>query len=665
VPVVNLQFGNLSTPRYTLTLRQMVVDNGPASPFQQVLSWLVENEDYFTAASIALDLLKDAESLCHLWKNADKIDEVDQQIKLEGLLDGVVPIREGFPEDNHTATATLVQLADMTVACLTKGGFPMSTTLQKFLRNNEYYDPSRACLMLVATTASALSEDPNSVSVVMRNDPRNPSFDNLLWPLRCLLEIGVTRGYLSTALLLLNSTIPDELRRRPIQYPNSLTVPAMDLTERLVASIIACDGGAAELLLNLVDDISRCRYWQSLDHGTRLVLSLIDIERKYPLLRHIEVRSWAREQLHKCLRSEKSADVNVSDIMPTDWLRKLCVACLQNACCAVNNFEIHKAPPEPAAATRELNSEDGLEEHKAEILNVRNALVSSPGSGGVDFDLLIPCLLLLQIRGVHWNDDNYVSTQSILDATCYLAGRHTTNDEPAFVFDGRSVMRQCALAGNVGAGANLIGGKNGFVLSCCDILINELGTDMDDTEAFFLSDSLSPGIVQTACNSAPFEIGDAHRQLLWLLDEHVLIVKTFGEFDTRHIRGKVDPVFCSRSILRAWLCLSYGDKRNGVNWLINYLRRRLDMCDGLRPSPHRLPCAALCRALFWSADGTTNLLCAQLDMDMTFLVQLALSCCGLVESVPPAVAEEMRRKSDVPTSTTIPGVSFPTSNILV
>jgi hypothetical protein len=48
----------------------------------------------------------------------------------------------------------------------------------------------------------------------------------------------------------------------------------------------------------------------------------------------------------------------------------------------------------------------------------RNALIdAAPGSGGLDFDLVIPCLLLLQIRQADWRDsDQYASTQSLLDA---------------------------------------------------------------------------------------------------------------------------------------------------------------------------------------------------------------------------------------------------------
>jgi hypothetical protein len=96
--------------------------------------------------------------------------------------------------------------------------------------------------------------------------------------------------------MLLNVTIADELRRLPRQAA-SMSIPGMESTKRLVSLIVASDPTAAELLLGLVDDQSRSRYWQSLEHETRLVLSLIDIDNKCPLLRHSEVRGWVREEL--------------------------------------------------------------------------------------------------------------------------------------------------------------------------------------------------------------------------------------------------------------------------------------------------------------------------------------------------------------------------------
>jgi hypothetical protein len=641
------------------------VENGHASSFQQVLSWLSNREDYFCAASLALDLLKDADSLSHLWRHAEKVDEDDEQSKLEGLLDGIIPINavdNSSEESQARHTETLTQLADMTVGCLTKGSFSMSKTLQKFLQHNHFYDPARACLMLVATTASAVSDDPESVASAMGETLFDASHDDLLWPVRCLLEIGVARGYLLTALVLLNVTIPDELRRRARQgHASSVSLPPMDLCKKLVTLIVASSPDAAEILLGLVDDQSRSRFWQSLDHEAKLVLSLTKIQDKWPLLRHSEVRDWAREELHKCMRNEHSATMNVFEIMPTHWLEELCVACLQNAGCDLSELVVEPTAP-PSAAASETDSEfdedsaiDGLEKHKQEIVETRSALVPATGSGGLDFDLLIPCLLLLEIRKTPWREGNYVATQSLLDAVCYLAGRHN-KDEPLFVFDDATAMKQCALSGNVRAGANLIGGKNGFVLSCCDILIQELSMSMEYAESFFLKDKLSIDIIKSFEGKdgssseidEPFELRDAHRHVLWLLDEHVLSVRTYGEFETLHIRGRVDPVFAARCAFRAWLCLTAAERRKGTAWLESWLRWRLGIHEE-KVSCHRLVCAAIARALVWSANGRApmesvdsgQMLGHQLKMESKFLVQIAQSCCGLVESVPHSVAEEI------------------------
>lgn len=677
VPVVSLRFGGNNTPHYILTFRQLVIDNGPACPFQQVLSWLCNREDYFTAASIALDLLHDADSLFHLWENAEKIDEEDEQTKLEGLLDGIIPIPEtssSSSEDQVTKkTASLVQLADMTVGCLIKGGFGMSKTLRKFLKRNKEYDPARACLMLVAAAASAVSDDPQSVASVMGKDVSDPSHADLLWPIRCLLEIGVSRDYLNTALILLNVTIPDELRRRSRQATES--VPEIELTKSLVCMVVATHPSAADLLLGLVDDESRTRFWQSLEHETRLELSLINIEKKCPLLRHAEVRSWVREQLHTCLKNEKSANMNLFEIMPTLWLQDLCAACLHNAGCDLNDLAIDtnttnypcSAAFSDTSSSDDLDcdfADDGLEKHRIEILETRNALTPAQGSGGLDFDLLIPALLLLQSRRSAWREPgNYAPTQSLLNTVCYLAGRDD-KEEPTFAFDGKTVMRQCALAGNIRGGANLIGGKNGFVLSCCDILMLELQISMEDAEAFFLEDTFSLRIIKESSNYLQpyFELTHSHRELLWLLAEHVLSIRTFGEFETIHIRGRVDPVFCARSFFRAWLCLTYADKKNGSIWLEKYLRGRLGICDGHQISSHRLVCAALTRALMWPSNGLNvvkavesgQMLGNLLEMESKFLLQLAQSCCGLVESVPTMVAEDVigmaEAREDISTS---------------
>ena len=84
--------------------------------------------------------------------------------------------------------------------------------------------------------------------------------------------------------------------------------------------------------------------------------------------------------------------------------------------------------------------------------------------------------------------------------------------------------------------------------------------DMSTAESYILDDNLSQEVfnLREADNERPFVmITDGHRQVLWLLLNHVLNVRAFGEFRPIHLRGKVDPVFAAQSCLRTtWLALS-------------------------------------------------------------------------------------------------------------
>jgi len=345
------------------------------------------------------------------------------------------------------------------------------------------------------------------------------------------------------------------------------------------------------------------------------------------------------EQLHRSLKLEGSAaGVNVFDTMPTFWLQKLSMACLTNAGCPFKDF-VESSP----ALTDEIGEDnEGLARYGAEILKVRRELVAEPGSGGLDFNLIIPALLILEHRQSSWHDKSIITTQIVLNAACYLAGRRNA-DEPLFVPDSSALMRQCTLAGNVEAGANVVGGKNGLILECCHILIEEIGLDMEEAEAFLISENMK---LDTGMDSADrsFSIRDGHRHVLWLLGEHVLSIRTFGEFETVHLRGRVDPVFAGRTCLRTWWALTRHDLDIATAWLVDWLKQQLVMSEE-STSPHRLVCAALIRALVWpiSSSGSEDaILAASLALPTHFLVQLAQSCCGLAEAIPPHIAEQMK-----------------------
>jgi hypothetical protein len=146
-------------------------------------------------------------------------------------------------------------------------------------------------------------------------------------------------------------------------------------------------------------------------------------------------------------------------------------ACLANAGCDLEYILSDTSESEHSEWRNDDKIKDnGTQKHFEMRRLAIEALTPSPGTGGLDFDLLIPALLLLAYYAIPWRDNSCLSTQSLLDSACFLAGRHR-KEEPMFAFDGPNVTKQCALSGNVSAGANLIGRMNRLVLMCCDILM--------------------------------------------------------------------------------------------------------------------------------------------------------------------------------------------------
>lgn len=542
-------------------------------------------------------------------------------------------------QTDSSALATVTQLADMTIGCLTRGGFNMSSTLEHFLQHDRHYNASRTSLILAAIAAQAVSDDEETTVSLMGKNYQAPHdqdqlLHDILWPLRCLLLVGSARNILSSTLSLLNAAVPDELRRRK----DHKQVDAMALCLALVKLIIEASPEATVLLLDLVDDQQGNRFWFSLDHETQLELALIQIDENRPLLRQLEVRSWAVQYLERCLQNTPAEDI---DDVPTEWLRKLCDACLSNAQCDTGPL---RSKPDTMKAMN--HSDDGVKEHIRELTIARDALVAGRDSGGVDFNLLIPALLILQIRKTRWNCNSWAPTQSILNAACDMAGRKTAV-EPMFAFDGNILMKQCFLARNVCAGANLIGGKNGFIVECCSILIECCGMTMEVAESFLTQDSLDLDIEGSQFSESEkvaddFELTYGHRHVLWLLDVHVLGVKTYGDFDSA--RGKVDPVIAARVCLRTWFCLTKSQLPSASAWFTAWLRRQLEI-SGTMPSTKRLACATLARVLLWSAGLDEGKVLAEvMHLESQFLVQLSQGCWNLTESVPPAVADEMLAK---------------------
>jgi hypothetical protein len=479
---------------------------------------------------------------------------------------------------------------------------------------------------------------------------------------------------------LLNTNIPDELRCRP--RPTSgdiaLSAPDLEVTTALVTMIVSKGSTCVDLLLDLPNDTGSLTFWASLDHVAQQALALICIDGRYPMLFHEEIREWTRRQLQGGM--DKDNPVGPSSLR-TEWLQEVVPACLLNAGCNLSDFVF-----EPSSATMipsnsensadwsnfELHGDDGLYQLKLQITETRVALEPSPGSSGLDFDILISALLLLESRHAAWNEneDRCVSTQGLLDAACHLAGRPRSKTETTrFSLDPATLMEQCTRYENVRAGANLIGGKNGFVLSCCHVLMMVLQIPVEKAELFFLEDKIDSSLVVPKEESSldpprDFQLTDSHRHLLWLLDECVLSVRTFGDFEVGlNPQGRVDPVFAARSIFRAWLCLTVSCRQSASHWISEWLRTRLGL-PKQGSSVHRLACAAMVRALLWPGSDENEIpsvgdmadqrLGHLLEMDAYFLIELAQASCGLVESIPPPVAAGLINLRDA-----VSAVDFP------
>ena len=119
----------LGTRLQSLTLRKSVVANPISTPFDQVLSWLCQQRDYYSAASVALSLLNDADAVYEL-RGIPK-SSAEDLTHHKGLLDGIKPLDEDISHANISDTMT--SLADMAIGCMIKGGTSMSTTLKGFL----------------------------------------------------------------------------------------------------------------------------------------------------------------------------------------------------------------------------------------------------------------------------------------------------------------------------------------------------------------------------------------------------------------------------------------------------------------------------------------------------------------------------------------------------
>lgn len=440
----------------------------------------------------------------------------------------------------------------------------MAGTLEGFLSRNTLYDSSRASLMLVGTIALVVSSEPSlhvhrdeneNINIVDRlSNAKSPS-DTVVWPIKCLLRMAVARNCLSSTLLLLNSTIPNELRWRRPKGKGLITSPrpSLGLFVAAVETILESSGGATRTFLDLFDEESGLTYWFSIQDDTRLALCLFSVNGKHVLIQQPEVRAWVLERLKGVLESPIDRTHNVS-YLPNEWLREIITGVFCNAECdlSLGMDTICKSVTKPGICLGDSEC------YRQDMIYVQDLLIPSDESGGLDFDILIPSLLLLSMRNEEWKEGSSICTQTLLNGICDLAGRKTLCT-PRFLFDGRTVMRQCALADNIQAAAFLIGGRSGLILECADLLITMFGLPMKDAEIALFGGSLAEmkeilatwnhnNNTETRSSSIEWSPSKEHQHILWLLQNHVLNVSTYGDFDipSRSIQGKITPVTAGR-----------------------------------------------------------------------------------------------------------------------
>ena len=456
---------------------------------------------------------------------------------------------------------------------------------------------------------------------------------------------------------MLNATIPNELRWCAPKSRGLATSPrpSLGLCLSLVEMILETANEATRYFLNLKDEESGLPYWYSIEDDTRLALSLLSIHGKNVMILEPEVRTWALEKLKEEIESPVKYNGSNSTL-PSEWLKEIITGTFCNAECDIG-MGLDARIARKSVAEFQFSKDENSVCYRQDMLCVQDLVVPHKLSGGLDFDLLIPALLILVRRDENWREGTSISTQILLNVVCDMAGRKT-DVEPKFMFDGATVMRQCALADNFQATSFLVGGKNGLILECADVVISSLGVTMKVAEVALFAGSVveMEKIVIQSYHEFPiqekteFIPNESHHHLLWLLQQHVLNVRTYGEFSpTSNNRGKINPVFAGRVCFRAWICLTHPSlQKVSAKWLEGWLRRNLELVCG--KSTKRLACAALVRVLLWTveaseldlSDGDDDpLLAALVGFDGRFMAELAQACCGLIESIPPHLAEEI------------------------
>ena len=616
-------------------------------PFEMVLSWLCrQRKNYRMAAYIALLLMGDlecAEKLRHTVSSKLNACALPRDLYTH-ILDGIQPLEiselaigtdvNSFQEMRIT-NSKLLLLADLTVTCLVKCRSETLPVLLLYLRRNTDYDPCKACVVLIAVFAKILGH-------IKELDP---DLSDMLWPINALLQLASARYFLDEALILLNMVAPSELRG--LNAEMGLSKP---LSLSLVKLIVASDPSASRSLLSLQTEDKR--FWGSITLEMQYSLSVVYTGVCFPLLKENEVRNWALEVLQRFITDKEDP---LGKDFPVTWLQSMCHACMTNA--NVNWKVMAYTDPSPfddrnnseiIDNTTDLDEYICLVEKEKNLAQLAFSGHDSSHDSLFDFDICISCLLILELIHERWHEQALVSSRALLNYLCSRSGIRQHS-----LFNKSKLLKLCWHSGNAEAAAGIIGGKKGLVLTCCSVLHSEFPSfSISEAEMILLQNSVElPNISQSS--SRPFSPSVAHKIILQLMNEHVLSITKFADFDTCIMhRRRVDPIFACRICLRMWYLL-YGRSEQASAWLTRWLRRQVGIVEGSSDSRRNsLACAAVCRAALWPAESEMDLcifsagvekhvMAEVLELDSSFLIDLAESCLGLIETLPLIVRNQV------------------------
>ena len=595
-----------------LSLRSKFIENGDAASFSQIVYWLASRGEYEVAACLSLQILHDRRTL------RDLGCDTGMDHMLEGLSS---VIRED--DDDESRERIRRHVANVAVACMIKGGFRFAKALDTFLSHDSHYDHERACVMLasvaVLTIESAQKSDEEAGKLEIL-DSKEDSF----WPLRALIQVGTSRDCLAMCLKLLDTVMPDKLRGRDGELSS---VSSRALGVSIIRVLIEGAPESIEELLQIVEDRSGLYYWESLDHEAKKEFLAIEVNSKFPFLLENTVRLWCINQVSDSI--SKGVQQIETNPLSVEWLLIVFRACLVNGRCAYNDLF------SPLFSWEEVSSSENVEEYISCMISLREACLPKDKDSEVDYDLIIAALLALATMKVEKIEGCSVPIRNLLNTFCYLSGRANSR-QWGFSKDKTLLMKHCASTGYVQAGGNLIGGRNGIILECCDLLAMSLGWKLSQSEEFLLSRAEPP----RRKVSGSFSIGEEQKHVCWLIDQYVVQTRKYGEFDMSSHATVLHPAVAANFCLRTWWCLAFPNVSKATQWIERWLSEKLDLAEN-GVARHRLACAALCRALLWPGDeeyGSQETLATQMKFSNNFLVKLAGVCCGLVESVPSEVA---------------------------